>query len=123
LTVTTREPVTLELGTQIKSVTLQSGRFLFQAYVLFGGGKGWIVLTTEEDLPAFTDKGREYRKRRIHATLHPGRPLIGEEHAVTPIAVRVSDAQKDWVKHRADQKKMAVSEYIRSLLVEEGMPS
>lgn len=130
-TVATHEKVTLGVDTEIKCVKIVDGEFRFEARVFlsnfverpdvrtrFGS---WLVLATDEDLPAFTDKGSAHRARRVQATLQRGRPAGGEE-PVKPVAVRLSTVQRLFVERRATRKKTTVSEYIRTLLEADGMP-
>lgn len=123
-TVATREEVTLAVDTEIKRVKVVEGGFRFEAHSLIGNGRDrvWLVLETDEDLPAFTDKGRAHRARQVHATLQPGRPLTGEEHVVRPIAFRPTSTQRKWIERRATRKQLTVSEYVRSCLEADGMP-
>lgn len=119
----TAEPVTLATDTEIKCVKIVDGSiFRFQASMDLGDVRAWVVLETEEDLPAFTDKGRAHRARHIHATLQPGRPLTGEEHVVRPIAFRPTAAQRAWLQRHADKRDVTLSELVRLGLTKLGMP-
>ncbi len=119
----TAELVTVGVDTEIKRVKIVDGSiYQFEAFLNLGDVRAWVLLETEEDLPAFTDKGRAHRARQKHATLAPGRPLEGEEHVVRPVAVRVSATQRQWVARKAARKHLTVSEYLRGLLEADGMP-
>lgn len=124
-TVATGERVTLGLDTPIKRVQLIDGVYHFEAHTLIGNGrdKVWLVLNTEEDLPAFTDKGAAHRAKPQHATLRKGRPLAGTENTVRPIAFRPTPAQREWIETMARRGDKSVSEWLRARLVDLGMPS
>jgi hypothetical protein len=113
----------LAIGTQIKSVKLDGGVYTFKVLASGSPDEGpWFDVYTDEDLPAFTDKGSSHRARKVSATLRPGRPLASVEPAVRPIAFRPTAKQRAWIERTAARKLMTVSEYIRARLEADGMP-
>lgn len=104
----------LEVDTEIKNVKCVDGGYRFDALI----AGAWVSVLTTEDLPAFTDKGRAQRG----ATLKPGRPQEGSEPMAGLLAVRVSIEQRDYVRAKASIDGIEVSEYLRGLLIADGMP-
>ena len=125
VTTATREAVELPIDTEVKRVNVTEGGYAFQALYyargMFGGARGWLVLETDEDLPAFTDKGRAARAERRPR----GRPPRGKAStaSVQPVAVRLDEMQRAWVRARAESQHLTVSEYIRNLLTADGLPA
>jgi hypothetical protein len=119
-TVATGERLLLAVGTAIRNVRLDyKHEYGFEAQLPVG--RGWIEVITDEDLPAFTDKGSSHRARKVHATLQPGRPLTGEEH-VRAIAFRPTQEQSAWLQKRCVKHDLTMSEMIREALHKIGMP-
>ena len=118
-TVETGEAVIVGIGCEIKSVKIVDGIFQFRARVRLphASAPAWVHVQTDLDLPALTDKGSAQRALQV------GRPLLRDEHTVPPIAFRPTLKQRTWIKRRAERKGKSLSEYLRGLLREDGMPS
>lgn len=86
----------------------------------------WVECTTDEDLPAYTDRGRAQRRHFPFGhigTMSRGRPRITTDGALSQIGVRLSDTQEDWLKKACRREGYGtISEYIRATLVSIGMP-
>jgi hypothetical protein len=95
-------------GTPIKSVKIQDGWYTFQAKT----ADGWTERTTDDDLPALTDKGRDNRQRR----LVEGRPMIGSAPAEVTISVRITREQHNRLGAEAYRQGITIPTLVRSLL-------
>lgn len=93
-----REAFTLPVGTEIRSVKLRDGVYTCQALarLKYERQPRWVIFSTDLDLPAFTDKGREGRAKRTTRTaeLQRGRPVRSNEPATVTVTIRVTPAQK-----------------------------
>lgn len=116
----------LGIDTEIKRVRLVDGVYHFDAryhmHTLAQVVEGWIEVSTEEDLPAFTDKGRAHRERDVQPTLKPGRPVGGGAPTERAIAFRPTTAQREWLMKRAKKSKTTLSGLVRDALHSLGMP-
>lgn len=114
----TVETLRVAPGTELKRITIGEGCFHFMAKI---AGQ-WIALETDADLPAFTDKGRAQREKPRRPR---GRPMRGKSSTlgVQPVAVRLDEQQRAWVRARAEAQHLTVSEYIRNLLSADGLPA
>lgn len=102
-------------GTEIRWISLENGVYRFDARV---AGE-WIDVVTVDDLPAYTDRGAAQRARGRPAKLRPGRP---SESLTRPFGLRFSLAQRDYVRECAKREGCKPSEWIRRVLIEQGMP-
>lgn len=84
----------------IRNVELNDfGVYFFEARFL----GDWRLCSTEEDLPAFTDKGREGRAKRARrasldatlAEMRRGRPTKSNAPSTTTITIRLTPAQRE----------------------------
>ncbi len=106
-------------GTAIKCIRIVNGRFAFLAYTT--PPHGWERYETDEDLPAFTDKGTEARANR-RATLRPGKPRMGATAATRRLVCKVREDQHRHVELSAESAGLTVSEHVRRALIADGMP-
>lgn len=106
--------------TEIKKVRVEDGAFTFEALI----EHGWCTVTTDEDLPAYTDRGRAQRTLLPSSTptLKPGRPVRGVTVATRRLGVPLSAHQAAYVKMKADNIDESAAEYVRRLLIADGMP-
>lgn len=112
-------PVELPIGTAIKGVLVFDEGYTFAARI----GRLWVMCQTAEDLPAFTDKGREHREaHRANSTLRRGRPRVSSTAATKRLVCKVTDEQHDYVERCAAQLDITVSEHVRRALISDGMP-
>ncbi len=120
-TVVTRECITLEVNTPIKGVSLNNGVYTFEAALHVGKrSSGWVIFRTQDDLPAFTDKGSA--QRAAPATLRPGRPTGSSSKATRRLVCKVTDEQATAVEAIAEKEETNVPGLIRKALIERGMP-
>jgi hypothetical protein len=111
--------VKVPVDTAIKCVTLiAGGGYVFKAEI----AGAWLNLRCFEDLPALTDKGRAFREAQGWPTLTPGRPAAASGPLDARIVVEVTNEQKAWCRKRAANRDEKLAEYVRRLLLEEGMP-
>jgi len=110
----------LPIATPVKHVLCVDDGFLFHA--LRDGV--WLELHTAEDLPAFTDRGRD--QRGVHATrnatLGKGRPRLSSTTSTKRVVCKVTDTQYEHVERVSAQLDESVSTYVRKLLIQDGMP-
>lgn len=109
----------LPVGTEIKNVEVFNEGYSFDARV----GGGWVRCQTNEDLPAFTDKGSAHREEYAKSlSLRVGRPMRGESPMSERLVCKVSPVQQKWVLQTAAAHDTSVSEFVRKALISSGMP-
>lgn len=115
----------LPIGTRVKNVRPHDDGYAFDAEV----GGVWIRLSTLEELPMYTDKGRAHRAKSRYPVMEPeppreqGRPPVNSMATIGhALAVRLTAKQREWVSAKAERVKLSPSAYVRHLLLKAGMP-
>jgi hypothetical protein len=104
--------IELAPGTEIRAVLLTDiGVYIFRAR---RAGR-WLSCSTEQDLPAATDRGRAERAKR--ATLRPGRPIRAAAPSTKRLVCKVTEGELERVKRdAAEENRPDLSAHIRARL-------
>jgi hypothetical protein len=118
-----REKFTLAIGTEIKSVKLMDSAYACLAFVRrpYERAARWVSFLTYEDLPAFTDKGRESRAKHPRVTMGRGRPAKGAAPLTNTRGIRMRQDQWDALDYAATNASSSRNEMIVGALISLGL--